>query len=58
MTKLEIIAGLEGLKDFVNDNGKKQIDGLKAAVNTLEDASAGKKDAPDEEEHHSKKAHR
>lgn len=36
MTKDEIVAGLEGLKDLVNDNGKRSLDVLKAAVKTLD----------------------
>lgn len=35
MTLAEILVGLEGLKDFVNDHQKPHIDALKAAVKTL-----------------------
>ena len=35
MTKQEILDGLEGLKDMVNNNGKVQIDALKAGVTGL-----------------------
>ncbi len=35
MTKAEILAALEGLKDYVNHLGKQQIDGIKAAVMAL-----------------------
>jgi len=35
MTKDEILSALEGLKELTNDNGKRQIDGIKAAVQAL-----------------------
>lgn len=35
MTLEEILAGLEGLKDFVNDHQKPQIEHLKTAVKQL-----------------------
>lgn len=37
MTKQEILDGLEGLKDLVNNNGKAQLDALKASVMGLEE---------------------
>ncbi len=40
MTKAEIIAALEGLKDYVNDDGKQQIEGIKAGIATLQEAAA------------------
>lgn len=35
MTKDELLNGLEGLKDLVNDGGKSQIDAFKAAVREM-----------------------
>ena len=35
MTKEELLNGLEGLKDLVNDGGKSQINTFKAAVREM-----------------------
>lgn len=37
MTKQEIMAALDGLKDLTNESGKHQIESIKAGVNGLED---------------------
>jgi len=37
MTKQEILDALEGLKDYVNDHGKRQIDALKGGIMGLEE---------------------
>lgn len=35
MTKQEVLDGLDGLKDLLNDGGKAQVEGLKAGVRGL-----------------------
>lgn len=50
MTKQEILDSLEGLKDYVNDTGKRSIDGIKAAVSTLQESPPVQVTEPREEE--------
>lgn len=49
MTKQEIIDALEGLKDFINDNGKRSIDSLKTAVAGLSDAQVSSSSEEDDD---------
>ncbi len=46
MTKEELLGGLEGLKELVNDGGKVQIEGLKAAVRELVSDAVSEEAAP------------
>lgn len=43
MTKQQILEALEGLKEFTNDHGKREIDAIRAGVQLLHEAQ----DAPD-----------
>lgn len=50
MTKQEILDSLEGLKDYVNDTGKRSIDGIKAAVSALQESPPPEVIEPPKEE--------
>lgn len=50
MTKSEIQAALEGMKDLTNDAGKVVLEGLKVAVGGLRDAETEKPGEPPTED--------
>lgn len=46
MTKQELLDGLEGLKDMLNDGGKYQVETLKGAVRELVPDAEAVEDEP------------